>query len=194
MRSPLGVIVVVVAFAACQDPAPFGDPACPEFACQGDGDCLQGFQCVEGACAIPVSCGQMSDCPQDGIPDGWSDCLWTGCACYAGPRPQPPPPPPPSPSCGGAITCAAKPPACGAGEVPAILDGCYTGTCLAIAACDVAPACDALSHEADCLARHDCTAEYEGLGCVDPSGQQCTPGDASCTCASFEFASCVAGG
>nr|HEX4317136.1 hypothetical protein [Kofleriaceae bacterium] len=139
----------------------------------------------------------MADiCPHDGLPFGWDDCLWTGCACYASPQsppPPPPPPPPPSPSCGGAVTCTTPAPTCAAGDVPAILDGCYTGACLDIATCDVPPSCTALAHEADCLARHDCTAEYEGLGCVDPSGQACTAGDTNCTCSSFVFASCAAG-
>jgi hypothetical protein len=194
MRSLLGLLLVL---AACDSPLPFEAPACPDFSCHSDADCLEGFQCAEGACALPISCGDLPDvCPPATASDFYNNCLWTGCECYAGSAPTPPPPPPPpppSPSCGGTVTCDVPAPACPAGDVPAILDGCYAGSCLAIATCDVPPACAVLTHEPDCLARTDCRAEYEGLDCVDPSGQQCTPGDASCTCASFVFTSCDAG-
>ena len=51
-------------------------------------------------------------------------------------------------------------------------------------------ACPAITDEAECLARPDCSAFYEGIDCTNPSGTACHSGDADCTCASFEFSSC----
>ena len=189
------ILFLVVAAAACAeplDPDSPGGPSCPEQACGGG--CLDGFVCVNGACALPVSCGQMADqgCPQDGYPYGLDDCLWTGCHCYANDRGSGGTPPPPPGSCAGDVTCSTAEPSCPAGEVALVRDGCYTGECLAVGACDVPPPCAALQHESDCTARMDCAPTYRGVDCTDPSGGACTSGDSQCTCQSFEFSACVA--
>ncbi|HUJ57260.1 MAG TPA: hypothetical protein VLX92_02155 [Kofleriaceae bacterium] len=219
----IAIVFALALFPACFQPQdnPLGGPSCPEFGCSGDGDCLQGFVCTHGACAMPVSCGQLEGCPQDGLTWGLDDCLWTGCSCYANATSTPPPPPgcacttdaqaqaqgfpwcdeqtgtcttepQPPESCAAASTCAAAPPACPDGQIPAVRDGCYDGSCRAIASCDVPPPCTVLAYEDDCSARSDCEPEYTGEDCVDSTGRACTAGDANCTCQTFVFSACVA--
>ena len=82
-------------------------------------------------------------------------------------------------------------PKCGEGEVPLVKDGCYTGACRAITACEAAPVCKALQYENDCIARNtDCSTVYNGHGCTKPDGSACRVGDANCTCTSFTYAGC----
>jgi hypothetical protein len=59
-----------------------------------------------------------------------------------------------------------------------------------VAARNATAHCAAINDEADCLARPDCAAYYEGIDCTNPNGTPCHSGDADCTCADFEFASC----
>jgi hypothetical protein len=94
------------------------------------------------------------------------------------------------PSCAGTIACTTAPPACPSGQVPGIAASCYTGTCVAVAACDTPPPCTAINDEADCAARADCTSIYDGIDCMNPMGTACHAGDTDCTCADFVFASC----
>ena len=90
------------------------------------------------------------------------------------------------------MTCNLTRPSCPAGSVATIYNGCYTGDCEAIASCDVTPACDALAHQADCLARvGTCAATYTGLNCKRPDGTACQSGD-TCECETFTFHSCAA--
>lgn len=203
MRTSI-LLCLVLALAACFQPEPDGDDgiggaSCPTFSCSSDADCLQGFVCSHGACSMPVSCGELpSQCPQDGYAWGLNDCLWSGCDCWFNdqtptpPPPPPPPSPPPQDSCGESATCTTALPACPAGQIPELQDGCYTGACRAIDGCDVPPACTALTHEDDCTARADCEPLYTGLDCTDASGNACTMGDANCTCKEFDFSSCAA--
>lgn len=96
-------------------------------------------------------------------------------------------------SCAGAVTCTVLPPTCTTQEVPLLANGCYTGECRLIAACDVPPACTALRAEAVCLARTDCEASYTGRNCQHPDGSACRAGDSACVCESFSFAACATG-
>jgi hypothetical protein len=97
----------------------------------------------------------------------------------------------PAGTCNAPVTCATAAPICPDGNVPLVLDGCYTGQCRAIAQCESAPSCADLTHEADCLARSgDCSAVYTGHGCHTPTGVACQSGDSNCVCTSFTFASC----
>ncbi len=106
---------------------------------------------------------------------------------------QPPQPLPANVTCASA-TCESPSPICPAGEVPVIdtTDGCYTGDCIAAESCDVAPACNLLNSETQCLDREECDATYGGINCRDPQGNACDAnGDAStCTCEAFVFARC----
>jgi cysteine-rich repeat protein len=94
-------------------------------------------------------------------------------------------------SCVGEVTCATLPPTCTTEEVPLLANGCYTGACRLITACDVPPTCTALRAEAACLARTDCEAAYTGRNCQHPNGSACRAGDTQCVCESFTFAACA---
>ena len=93
-------------------------------------------------------------------------------------------------SCAGTITCNIVPPVCPSNKVPLIKDGCYTGECQLLTACDVPPSCEAIHNENACSARTDCDAVYNGINCRRPDGAVCRAGDAQCVCESFNFASC----
>ncbi len=59
-------------------------------------------------------------------------------------------------------------------------------------ACTAAPPpCTALTTEADCVARADCTPIYGGMSCTNTAGDPCHSGEANCTCATYSFAACV---
>jgi hypothetical protein len=63
------------------------------------------------------------------------------------------------------------------------------GTCAA-----PPPACTALTTEAACTARADCSPVYGGMSCTNDVGSVCQSGEANCTCATYSFAACVARG
>jgi len=54
------------------------------------------------------------------------------------------------------------------------------------------PACTALTTEAACVARADCTPIYGGMSCTNSAGNACQSGEANCTCATYAFAACIA--
>jgi len=56
------------------------------------------------------------------------------------------------------------------------------------------PACTALTTEATCAARADCSPIYGGMSCTNDVGSVCQSGEANCTCATYSFAACVARG
>lgn len=94
-------------------------------------------------------------------------------------------------SCAGEVTCAVLPPTCTAQEVPLLSNGCYTGQCRLITACDVPPACATIRNEAACSARAECQAAYTGMNCRHQDGSACRAGDMQCVCESFAFAACA---
>ncbi|HEY3802532.1 MAG TPA: hypothetical protein VGL61_07980 [Kofleriaceae bacterium] len=181
------------------------------FECDSNADCSAGCYCTSsgvceegGFCTSDSDCGSgyfcdtsRSSCEPDGSGSGSgsgvttcssnTDCTGseqycdaTTGTCQTG-------------SCAGTVTCNLGPPTCPSGEAPVIGNGCYTGTCQAIASCDAAPACGNINDEQDCLNRaNDCTAVYTGIDCTNSSGQSCTSGDAGCTCQSFSFDHCSA--
>jgi hypothetical protein len=53
------------------------------------------------------------------------------------------------------------------------------------------PACTALTTEAACTARADCSPIYGGMSCTNNVGSECHSGEANCTCATYSFAACV---
>ena len=174
--------------------------------CGSDADCGNGFLCDTDrsscipapACTTNEQCDPGSTCDASGkgcVPSckctndkeaiaqgaGWCDEARNTCM----------PGTDPAGACTGDLTCTTGAPKCAEGEVPLIAAGCYTGACRAIAACEAAPTCKALSHENDCISRNaDCSTVYNGHGCTTPDGSACHTGDANCTCTSFTFASC----
>lgn len=53
------------------------------------------------------------------------------------------------------------------------------------------PSCEDIADETACLAREDCGATYNGIGCESSDGSSCTGDMPNCTCESFVFAGCV---
>lgn len=155
----------------------------PNPKCTQDAQCAQGSMCdtTKGACVVTCACTNDAAAVQQGF--GWCDEARNTCM----------PGTDPAGMCLGTITCTTTPPACPENQVALIKDGCFTGQCRAIAACEAAPACSSLQHEDDCLTRStDCSAVYNGHGCHRPDGTACQPADTNCTCDSFTFASCEA--
>ncbi|MEO8700904.1 MAG: hypothetical protein ABI867_12725 [Kofleriaceae bacterium] len=179
------------------------DGTCEEAGfCTTSEDCPDGFHCDDRSSCVPDTCDADNACPTGQVCDngqctstcecssdaeaqagGYGYCDEATSTCYPGTDP--------AGSCGGAVTCATDAPNCAVGEVPLIVDGCYTGACKAIAQCDVTPACDALDNTTDCTARaSDCAIVSTGHNCTKADGSACVPGDVGCTCESFTFAAC----
>jgi len=181
------------------------DGVCEEAGfCNRDSDCPNGFTCdEERASCIPDGCSADTDCTageycspegtctssclcttdNEAIDQGFGFCDEARGTCE---------PTPLTGSCVGTVTCNTAEPTCAVGEVALISEGCYTGGCSAIAACDLVPGCAPRQHEADCLAvSSTCTSVYYGINCVNPStGQSCQAGNSGCVCESFQFAEC----
>lgn len=155
------------------------EPNPPTPVCTSDANCGAGQICDNGSCSDTCTCASDAEATQGGY--GWCDEGRGTCMPGSDPAGQ----------CAGDITCPTAAPNCAEGQVPLILNGCYTGECRAITACGETPACDALDHEQDCLNRNtDCSAVYTGTGCHKPDGSACHAGDQNCTCTNFSFHSC----
>ncbi|MEJ7602483.1 MAG: hypothetical protein WKG01_31615 [Kofleriaceae bacterium] len=154
--------------------------SCVPDTCDEDTDCLAGQHCDNGECTTTCTC-ENDQQAQDG---GYGWCDETRGTCMPGTDP--------AGSCAGQVTCPTAPPRCGLGTVPVIKDGCYTGECRSIAACDAAPACPSFQHEDDCLAADSCGGVYVGRNCRKPDGTACQAGDTNCVCERFDFNSCEA--
>ncbi|HEY1553794.1 MAG TPA: hypothetical protein VGF94_03115 [Kofleriaceae bacterium] len=148
--------------------------------CGADSDCPSGQYCDSGTSQCTASCTCSSDA--DAVAQGFGWCDAGTCAPGADPNG----------SCAGTVSCGTAQPTCPSGEVPTILNGCWTGNCEAIGSCDTAPSCAVINDEADCTARTDCQPVYTGIDCTDSSGKTCTSGDTGCTCATFQYNSCQA--
>lgn len=184
------------------------DGTCEEAGfCTEDSQCADGFTCDEarGSCE-PTTCTTSAECPagqscQDGqctatcsctndtqaIDQGFGYCDESRETCEPGVDP--------AGLCTGEVTCNEQQPNCEVGTTAAILDGCYTGGCLAIAQCNAPPVCENLQHVEDCEARStgsapDCLIVATGTNCTKPDGSICNPGDTNCTCQNFQFHSC----
>lgn len=209
-------------YYTCQgDDCEWAGPTCPTgttepgFACETNADCAAGCYCATdpnnatagGTCEEAGFCSTDADCPDNFFCDDRSSCVPSTCTCTNDAEAQEQGfgycdetnstcevGVDPAGSCGG--SASGTPPTCGAGSVPLILDGAYTGECKSVAQCDVVPACEAHSEastdENDCLARTDCQAVYVGINCTNPTtGQTCVGGQAGCVCADFRFNSCT---
>jgi len=148
--------------------------------CSSDSDCPQGQYCDAQNATCTASCVCSSDA--DAVKQGFGWCDTSRMTCMVGTDPNG--------SCGGAVTCSTKQPTCPSGQVPTILNGCWTGNCEAIASCDTPPSCSVINDETDCLGRADCSAVYTGIDCTKSDGSACHAGDTDCTCKSYEFNSC----
>ncbi|HEY0480828.1 MAG TPA: hypothetical protein VGD37_25110 [Kofleriaceae bacterium] len=157
----------------------------PNPKCTQNEQCDQGAACdaANGKCVTTCKCANDAEAVTKGF--GWCDEARSTCMQGADP----------AGACLGAISCTTKAPACPEGQVALRKDGCFTGQCRAITACEAAPECPALQHENDCLTRNaDCSTVYNGHGCHKPDGTACQAGDLNCTCDSFTFATCEAKG
>lgn len=153
----------------------------PDPQCTANEQCAPGSFCDPATDSCKVTCTCTSDA--DAIRQGAGWCDETRGTCMPGTDP--------AGACLGEITCTTAPPTCPEGQVPLRKDGCFTGQCRAIAVCEAPPACSALQHENDCLARNaDCSTVYNGHGCHKPDGSACRAGDTDCQCDSFTFAAC----
>ena len=149
------------AFLACQ--AEVADTGC-----YSDDACEPGYRCTVDLgteCLPPPYCTDDSDyCPE---------------VCYGHCVPSEPPPLPGN--CYTLNVCEEEPPACPEGTLPGIANGCWTGYCIPLSACE-SPACGALG-EATCQSALACEPVYEGSDCTcDASG---------CECNTLTYAYCV---
>lgn len=188
----------------------------PSWGCMTNEECGPGWECnAEGTC-VPVSCDQDADCfegcacqtdsgqcVETGFCDENTPCPdWCDAAGNCTPMecdparntctwPQSEPEPEPDPaSCAGPLTCSVAAPACADGETPAILDGCYTGECIPLAECDVAPLarCERIENPNQCLSRPDCEPFYVGRDCYcDGAPCVCSDPSMDCTCTEWEY-------
>ncbi|MBA3541372.1 MAG: hypothetical protein H0T79_17300 [Deltaproteobacteria bacterium] len=173
-------------------------------------DCGPGYQCVEqcdgGGGKDPMdptggapepgycypTCIQIVNEPGECYGELWCDAVPPACpspattpgvanGCYTGyciPVAQCGPQDPGS--CEPAA-CAVPAPSCPSNTTAGVKNGCWTGYCIPDAACPQVP-CEAVTTEAACLGRMECTPVYTGSDCTcDPSG---------CTCTSQAFSRC----
>jgi len=127
------------------------------------------------------ACASDSDAVKQGF--GWCDVARSTCMTGTDPKGV----------CAAAVTCTTTAaPSCTDGQVPLVKDGCYTGSCQAIASCEAAPSCGALQFQDDCTGRAaDCSTVFVGHDCI---GTTCGVSDVDCHCASFTFSACEAKG
>ncbi len=149
--------------------------------CTADSDCSQGQVCDTSTSTCTMTCSCTTDA--DAVNQGYGYCDETRMTCEPGIDPNG--------SCAGDITCNTAAPTCPSGQVPLIYNGCYTGSCEAIAACSTPPSCSAINDATDCEARQDCSEVDTGIDCTKPDGTACHAGDTNCTCASYVFNSCA---
>jgi len=149
--------------------------------CTGDAQCPQGQTCQMSTCTATCSCTN----DQQAIAAGYGWCDTTRMTCETGQNPNG--------TCAGdfASTCTGASPQCPAGDVPLLLNGCWNGSCVAYASCNLPPVCGHVNDETDCLSRSDCLASYDGINCTHPDGTACHTGDTNCTCQSYVFAACA---
>lgn len=162
--------------------------SCVPNTCGTNADCGTGAICQDGACVNTCTCTSDSEA-QDKLNTADAHCDEGSETCIPGADP--------AGLCNSEITCNERPPSCPVGEVPLVLDGCYTTLCRAIAQCEGAPACEAIQHFEDCAPRadpagsNDCQVVATGTNCTTPGGGLCQPGDTNCTCQNFQFHSCA---
>lgn len=83
-------------------------------------------------------------------------------------------------ACTGEVACDAIAPACPAGTVAGIRNGCWTGYCIPVAECG--DSCSVITDEATCRSQMQCMPVY--------SGADCTCYEDRCECRQTDFARC----
>jgi hypothetical protein len=152
--------------------------------CLWDNECATGEYCSPDTLTCTATCVCMDD--ETAVANGYGWCDETRNTCLPGQDP--------GGTCAGdaASTCTTAAPACPTGQVPTLLDGCYTGQCRDYAQCDINPVCSHINDEPNCQGRAaDCVTLYIGIDCQKPDGTPCQSGDSNCTCASFQFGRCA---
>jgi hypothetical protein len=152
--------------------------------CIPDPECTKSDQCNAGSACDPATGGCVPTCTcvndADAVKKGFGWCDEARGTCMAGTDP--------AGACGGAVTCTTAAPSCPENQVALVKDGCFTGACRAIAACEAAPVCNALQHQDDCTTRAaDCAIVFTGHSC---HGTTCGVSDVDCTCDSYTFSAC----
>lgn len=142
------------------------------FTCTADEDCEIAGDCCsctaynpnEGA---PGNCGgacDMNKCEEWGVIEAAcqnGQCVPKGLSCNQ-----------------ALVTCDALAPLCDGGTLPRVADGCFTGDCLAIEACDWVPSCDVCSGDQACMHESRGGCDYDL--CVGPIAE--CQGQAPCAC------------
>lgn len=158
------------------------EPNPTEPTCSSDAECPAGQDCENGSCTATCVCSSDSQAAQQ----GYTYCDELRQTCKNGSDP--------AGTCGGTppASCTGTAPTCQPGDVPLMdpVTGCFNGQCEAATECAVAPVCEHINDEANCLGRMDCGADYTGHNCHHADGTACHDGDVGCTCDTFTFASC----
>jgi len=154
----------------------------PPTSCGADNDCPAGAYCNPDTLKCEATCSCMTD--EDAVNGGFAYCDEARNTCLPGADPNG--------DCAGEVTCNLGRPVCPEGQVALISDGCYTGQCQAINQCGADPGCSAYGYATDC-SNAGCQLSYTGINCRAPDNTPCTVPSASCTCQSYQFASCSEG-
>jgi hypothetical protein len=143
--------------------------------CEVDEDCLEGCFCNDdglceetGVCADDTECAEGQTCDTDR-----NTCV----------------PADPVSECLAPADCGIQP-ECDPGTSAEIVDGCYTGICIANEDCTDGSPCSQQPDQATCDARMDCSSVVNGINCTDPDGNACQAGVGNCTCEQVLFDSC----
>src|SRR5262249_19718652 len=127
-------------------------PNPPATTCDYDNQCPSGQYCAaDHTCTATCTCSTDAEAQSQGF--GWCDESRNTCL----------PGQDPAGSCGGTITCTTAMPACPAGQVAKSIDGCWNGSCVDFAACDVTPGCTRITDETNCTGQPTCLPVYNGL-------------------------------
>jgi hypothetical protein len=150
----------------------------PNAGCTTDAQCKQGAMCDIKSGACQATCLCTSDA--DAIKAGFAWCDEARNTCMSGSDP--------AGMCLGTVSCTGPAPVCPDNQVALVKDGCFTGQCRAIAACEGAPVCAALQHQDDCTTRStDCTSIFIGRNC---KGSTCGTTNTDCVCDRYDWAAC----
>ena len=162
----------------CPDIGWFSECRAEETGCYGDADCPDDAHCnAAEVCLPPPGCEDPSGDPDSDPGLGKCDAV-----CYGMCVPDVPIDPG---SCTGDIFCDAEPPGCPPDSVPGRRDGCWTGFCIPVEACDdpppPPPLCPDIGEEAACIDA-GCSPLYVGEDCTcDADGCTCTWKFIECT-------------
>lgn len=170
--------------------------------CETPEECPEGFTCDDRnscvpdrnqGCATDAECDIGSYCNADGVCEETGICTDDVDDCQEGQtcdldRNTCVPADPVS-ECQAEATCGLEP-ACDPGTSAEIVDGCYTGICIANEECSDGAPCSQLPDAESCDARMDCNKVVNGINCTNGAGDPCDVGDTDCSCESVEFAEC----